>query len=193
MTQVINAWNLGQRLGISDSDAQILYFAGSIILTIALVFVTAYYAYQNKRMVEEIRKQNRPYVFIAAKRDGEDPLTAKQMTRRLVLYNTGNRVARDIKLSIICDAFIWQYEFGEGRTPEDIAVSFVRHPVSMEPVCRDGLPSLAPGEEEEIGFVPKTAHKEDKDWGEQVLRYVVSYFDGAGVKYEEELTARYFA
>jgi len=44
-----NALNLGARFGVSDSDAQILYFAGSLLLTLVLIFVTAYYYYCVKK------------------------------------------------------------------------------------------------------------------------------------------------
>lgn len=52
------AWNLGARFGISDSDAQILYFAASVALTIVLVILTIYYTWQNRRMAEAMHRQN---------------------------------------------------------------------------------------------------------------------------------------
>jgi hypothetical protein len=50
------ALNLGARFGISDSDAQILYFVASIVLAVVLVYVTAYYA---RRSAIELQRQNK--------------------------------------------------------------------------------------------------------------------------------------
>jgi hypothetical protein len=44
-------------VGLSDSDAQILYFIGSLVLATALLGVTIYYARQNKRMADEMTRQ----------------------------------------------------------------------------------------------------------------------------------------
>jgi len=58
------ALELGRRWGISDSDAQILYFVGSLVVAVGLSIITGYYAWQNKRMadqntrmVEELQRQ----------------------------------------------------------------------------------------------------------------------------------------
>src|SRR4029077_15511644 len=58
------AWELVRRWGISDSDAQILYFVGSLVVAVGLSIITGYYAWQNKRMadqntrmVEELQRQ----------------------------------------------------------------------------------------------------------------------------------------
>jgi len=78
------AWNLGARFGISDSDAQLLYFAGSILLALVLAAITGYYARQNRRMadhnarmVDEMSRQTqlaqwdrRARVHLRGRRDG---------------------------------------------------------------------------------------------------------------------------
>lgn len=61
-------------------------------LTLLLVGITAYYARQNRQMVQEMRCQNRPYVYMTC----ED--------NNLLVRNDGTRSAHHIQLEVVSDA-----------------------------------------------------------------------------------------
>lgn len=192
MTQTASGtWNIGARLGLSDSDAQLLYFLGSLVLTVALVIVTAYYAWQNRQMVGEIRRQNRPYVFATVvKNPGQDPITQATIAASLVVRNTGNRVAMKVQMKVIREAFIWQQVAEISGVP--LRLIDDRAPVSTMRICGDGVSSLPPCEEHQVGYVPQNAH-EHPDCGPQQLEYEIAYEDGAQTTYKERLSVRYLA
>lgn len=129
---------LGQRFGLTDSDAQILYFAASALLAAVLVGVTTYYAVQTKRMVDAMR---RPYVVMLIAPDGQGGF-------RVILGNRGSGAACDVNLSVVRDIGIrlsrWHLPDGwlnrAGQTAR----------VSDLPIVKAGLPLLPPGSEIEV-------------------------------------------
>jgi hypothetical protein len=135
-------------------------------LTGALVLITGYYAWQNKRMVEEMRRQSRPYIYLVC--DGG----------RLVLKNSGTRSAHWIRVRVLHDADLqegeWRQE-GETRT-----LGLAR--LSTNVVVREGVRSLVPGSERGIGRLARPAPARPAR-----VECVVSYQDGAGTSYEERL------
>lgn len=139
-------------------------------LTGALVVITAYYAWQNKRMVEEMRRQSRPYVYLVCSGG------------LLVLRNTGTRSAHWIRIRLLQDPDLlegeWRQE-GENRI-----LGLAR--LSSSVVIRDGIRTLVPGSEQVVGQLARPAPGRPAR-----VECVVSYQDGAGTKYDEQLAEEY--
>ena len=136
-------------------------------LTVVLILVTMFYARQNRRMVQEMRRQNRPYVYIV-------------FDRRLVIRNGGDRSAHQVRFAILEDAHIAgailkQDSFGA-------PTEFDRVPVSSVAIVRHGVHTLLPAAERVIGPAP---------FETQTLKYRVCYQDGAGIRYKEVLTEEF--
>ena len=144
-----------------------------VALTAALVIITGYYAWQNKRMadhnariVDEMRRQNRPYVFIACEH------------RRLVLRNGGNRSAHSVRISSERDCFMTDIHpvVKDGyEEPANTTISF-----QWLEACHQGVRCVLPGAAIELAHVLALA-------GLNRIEYRIGYTDGAGLAYEEDL------
>jgi hypothetical protein len=165
---------------------QALSAIANLVLVLILARITARYAADTNRMVDEIRRQNRPYVFIAlfphrvGKEHDED---------RLIVRNTGNRVAIDIRLEVLQDANIW-FTFWEEvddqghAAPLDEVVA-----VSTLNSVKYGIQSLVPDESTPLGYIPRGVPIRHE---RQELQYRIRYTDGAGTPYEESLRLVYW-
>ena len=85
-------------------------------------------------MVDELRRQSRPYVFISVE--------SRPVYTVLVLRNTGVRVAVNVRLRVEKDAYVWELKKDERR--------FL---FSSLPIAENGVASLAPGENLVLGGV----------------------------------------
>lgn len=162
--------DLGRRFGVSDSDAQILYFAGSLLLAVVLAAITWFYALQNKRMVEEMRRQSRPYVYLVCNGG------------RLVLKNSGTRSAHWIRIRVLHDADLQEGEFRQEGDRKILGMARL----STNVVVKEGVRALIPGAEQDIGQLARPALARPAR-----VEYVVSYQDGVGTKYNEQLAEEY--
>lgn len=142
----------------------------TVCLTAVLVGVTGYYAWQNKRMVDEIRRQNRPYVYIVYERGA------------LVIHNAGSRSAHRIAIKVLRDTDLLEGEFRDEHGKLTLGLA----KVSTSRVCHDGIKTLVPGASRSIGRAAYTLPDQPAR-----LEYLVSYLDGASTKYEEELSEEY--
>jgi len=162
--------DLGRHLGISDSDAQILYFAAGLLLTLALTMITAYYAVQNKRMADEMRRQSRPYVYLV------------QEGGQLKIRNSGNRTAHHVKIEVVRDANMAEGEFRQ--VGENTVLGLAKF--GSAEMIREGVRTLSPDAERVVGRFARPAptrrvHVECR----------VSYQDGSGLSYAETLYEEY--
>ena len=148
---------------------------------VVLVGVTCIYALYTKRILEEMRKQNRPYLYIGVEDFGE---SGRELWV-LVIRNTGNRVAQNIRLKIIQDALIWISYFTDSEGWRDDTEK-----ISALDACKNGIPSLLPGVKTKLGnlYAPASTDRSE----EQHLSYVIEYSDGAGTPYSETLSLTYF-
>lgn len=164
-------WNLEGRLGLTVNDAQILYSAGSLVLAFALVGVTIWYAISTGRMVAEMRRQNRPYVYIVCEQG------------RLIVRNSGNRSAHHIRPEILTDAYLQEGELRQEGENQILGLAQVGTSVTI----REGIRTLVPGGERHIGQLarPMPARPAVR------LEYIVRYQDGAGTEYQEQLAEDY--
>ncbi len=166
----------------------------TVSLTTALVLITGYYAWQNKRMVEEMRRQNGPYLYVFHDRDW------------LVIKNGGTRSAHQVKITLLKDADVpKQYqefaqviitrpgelpppEPSEKLTPEkwaEITQGTVK--VSTLPAIKSGVSCIAPGERALLARVSRHIGTTTLHQFECVLRYR----DGVGAQYEEKQVVEY--
>ncbi len=148
-----------------------------VALTFVLVVVTAYYAFQNARMVREMRRQNRPYVFIVFDQEDDSRYT-------LFLRNAGSRSAHGVEVTIVQDGTIL-------ATPATGAIGTPRPTQRVKVSGQLRNPHfLPPGDQWEIGFVERfigTTHSR------RTLLYSIRYNDGAGAEYgENDMSADYF-
>lgn len=164
------------------SWSQILANWAIVILTAALVVVTYIYALYTKRMVEEIKRQSRPYVYMTFERYER---SMPYHYYRLLLRNGGNRVAQRITVHISEDAWIGCHRVQVAEN--EFKTDFIR--VSSSEVCKSGVTSLVPNGEIEVGFYDKQSLRDSK--GRQSLSYTVTYFDGAGIQYTESASLEY--
>ncbi len=161
--------------------------------TLLLVAITAYYAWQSKQMVQEMRRQNRPYVYMTC----ED--------NSLLLKNDGTRSAHHVQLEILSDAEVpGQIEWfakvtiqraGEPpapRSPEASPEQLQRlmdrtERVSTLPKIRKPVSTIVPGAAVHVATVVGRSGERRM----QELAYIIRYRDGAGTPYEERLTEEY--
>jgi hypothetical protein len=174
-----------ERYGISAADIQALSSLASVVLATVLAWVTWRYARDTRRMVNEMRRQHRPYLYLLWEQDsnGEQVPTVY----RLKLKNAGDRVAQDISLRMIQDALVVTLT-QDPEAKDWVNYKPVAVPVSSLTICHDGLKSLGPGDVVWLGY---------SNWyrsatEEQVLGYELDYRDGAGVVYRERLTLGYW-
>jgi hypothetical protein len=133
---------------------QVLLAWATFAVTAVLVLITGYYAWQNKRMVDEIRRQSRPYLYIVHEE------------HCLVVKNGGTRSAHDIRIRLATDAKVpKQYETfaqvsitreGETSPPQEPSQQLTPEKwaeitqgtvdVSTLPMIKSGIPTLVPGE-----------------------------------------------
>lgn len=149
-----------------------------VSLTAALVGATFRYAKATDRILDEMRRQDRPvlYVFYENIREG----TGREPFYQLLLRNVGSRMAHDIRLEVVQDAFIGA-DLSEGKQ------DFVR--VSQTTPFRDGIRSLLPGDKVLIGYYSRGNFSERRS--DQNLAYRLTYKDGAGLSYQEVATIKY--
>jgi len=173
----------GVRLNnVAYSWSQLLANWAIVALTAALVVVTYIYAMYTRRMVEEIKRQSRPYVYMTFERYER---SMPYHYYRLLLRNGGNRVAQRIRVHISEDAWIGCHRVQVAEN--EFKTDFIK--VSFSEVCTSGVTSLVPNGETEIGFYDKQSLQGSK--GRQSLSYTVSYFDGAGIPYTESASLEY--
>lgn len=175
---------------------QVLLAWATFAVTTVLVLITGYYAWQNKRMVDELRRQNRPYLYIAHEGDW------------LVVENGGTRSAHDIWIELLNDAKVpKQYqvfaqltvtEAGEPPppkpdpshwlTPEKVAeLTEGKVNVSTLPLIKSGIPTLVPGGKRALAQVVRHIGLKEH----QRLGYLIRYGDGSGLRYSEQQVAEY--
>ena len=125
-------------------------------------------------MVDEMSRQNRPYVFLTFRTAGD--------CRVLLLVNSGNRVAGKIVMEVISDAKIYVTLLEEeGISADDVKVSSLA-------LCKQGISSLPPSGEIELGFIELRKPKLTP----QLLKYKIRYVDGSIRTYDECLSLEYY-
>ncbi len=139
-------------------------------LTAVLIGVTGYYAWQNKRMVVEMRRQNRPYVYVVFEKGS------------LIVHNAGNRSAHRVAIRVVRDINLAESEMRDEKGELVLALA----KASSHAACREGIRTLVPGASRAIGRVAYTRPGHPERFG-----YVVSYRDGVGTRYEEKLSEEY--
>jgi len=180
----MTAHGLFERLGITASDIQAFSSLASVAVAMLLAWITYRYARDTRRMVDEMRRQHRPYLYLLWEQDSDEEVPT---VYRLKLKNAGDRVAQQIALRVSQDAEIVTLT----RDPDATNwVNFkpVAVPVSSLSICQDGVKSLGPGDVLLLGY---------SNWyrsatEEQVLGYEIAYQDGAGALYSERLTLGYW-
>lgn len=151
-----------------------------VILTGVLVLVTAYYARQNALMVREMRRQNRPYLFITWK-----PRGGHIGGSRLVLRNGGTRVAQDVRVALSGDVGVWRHVYAPAAMNSAEKKEFA---LTDLPETSAGIPSVAPDGELELGFLEMGQLVTGKPHS---LTYALRYQDGGGVEYVDSSTVPY--
>ena len=132
-------------------------------------------------MVNEMRRQSRPYVYL----EGDIDYKALDYFS-LNVRNGGNRVATKIHLTTADESPIWIRRRMEGPRLTD----FRGERVLLSQAFESDIPSLAPNESRQIGFV----NHNNWNLGNAVrARYQVRYSDGAGTDYAESLEIDYQA
>ncbi|HEV8676834.1 MAG TPA: hypothetical protein VGX21_22590 [Methylomirabilota bacterium] len=144
-----------------------------VVLTFALVLITGYYAWQTRRMVEEMRRQDRPYValLLTSHHEASD--------RDMVISNLGTRFAVAIAITVTNDAKVLVHTPDEGVQRENVSSLLPGGVIAQ---------SLAPGQSNRIAFVQILTPEVER----QRLAYKISYRDGAGTRYEEDLELDYW-
>ena len=144
------------------------------VATATVAIFTIIYVRQTRRMVDEITRQSGPYVFLKLRTVGDREI--------LTLVNSGGRVAMRIVMKVTKDAKIYVSHV------EDDVVIDEDQAVSGLPLCKQGMSSLPPSVEAELGFTelrkPRTTL--------QSLEYIIRYRDGSGRTYKETLSLEYF-
>jgi hypothetical protein len=133
-------------------------------------------------MVAEMRRQNRPYIFLSY-----EPSSHNAQVYELRLVNRGTRVAKDIRLKILRDAkiFSWSYDKDEQGNEYSYEEDYK---VSSLPACKEGIAALPPNAETIVGFADHLGRLQ-----RQHLEYSVSYCDGDNQRYEESYPIDYWA
>jgi len=173
------------RIGVSATDVQALSAIASVLLTIVLVWATLRYARDTRRMVDETRRQHRPYLYLLYQHDSS--ATDAPTVYRLMLKNAGDRVAQDATIRVLQDAPIVEYQ-QDKNVKNEVLWKAVVVPVSSVQVFREGVKSLGPGDVLYLGFSQWYRSAVEH----QTLVYQLEYLDGAGVKYDERLTLGYW-
>lgn len=158
-----------------------------------LVGTTIYYARQNSRMVVEIQRQNRPYVYLT--HDG----------KALVLENSGTRSAHDVSIAVTHDTMVPRQlrlvstvEIRRGgepvpprppdATPEQIrAVMQGREAFSTLATVRAITPTITPGGRKMVAQAELYLGARET----QRLGCLVKYRDSTGNRYEEPSDVEY--
>jgi hypothetical protein len=141
-----------------------------VSLTGALVLITGYYAWQNKRMVEEMRGQSRPYIYLV------------QEGGQLKIRNSGNRTAHHVKIEVVRDADMAEGEFRQEG--ENTVLGLAKF--GSAAIIREGVRTLSPDAERVVGRFARPAPTRRVH-----LECRVSYQDGSGKPYEETLYEEY--
>lgn len=175
-------------------NGQVLVAWATFGATAVLAIITAYYAWQNKRMVDEIRRQSRPYLYIV------------HDEHWLLVKNEGMRSAHGIQIELLSDAKVpKQYQTfatvtttkagelpppkpAEKLTPEKRAeMTQGTVNVSTLPIIKSGIPTLVPGGKRMLARVDRHIGLKEH----QRFEYVIRYRDGSGLRYEEKQVAEY--
>lgn len=130
-----------------------------IIVTAILVWITKKYVRYTFEMVEEIRTQNRPYVFLDF-----DMMNGKF---DLSISNLGNRVAHNVTFELINDV-----ENSRGKK------------LSEKDVIKKGISYFPPQRRFIFGFDYAQSFL-SRDTA-KFLHFKIKYFDGNGKDYEDE-------